>query len=61
MIKVEELTKDYWNCNQCYDEFKQSETPVKLYNITIGNENVGISTRLCKNCLNKLRDIIDQL
>jgi uncharacterized CHY-type Zn-finger protein len=61
MIKIEEVTKSYYNCSQCFDEFKQSENPVKLYNIIIGNDQSGISTRLCEHCLKQLRDMINEL
>ena len=61
MIKIEEVTKDYFACNQCFDDYKQSENPDKLFNIKIGTDSQCISFRLCEGCLNQLRNKIDTI
>jgi hypothetical protein len=59
MIKIEEVTKDYFACSQCFDDYKHNENPDKLFNISIGTDKQFSSFRLCEECLNQLRNKID--
>lgn len=61
MIKIEEVKKSYYNCNQCYDDYKNLESSPKLYNVVIGNDKATFSTRLCCKCLRALKEEIDKL
>jgi len=48
MIKIERLTKPYWQCNSC----EKTARSTNVYRITIGiKENQTSSFTICEDCI----------